>query len=233
MPTTSPKQVSFISALWATIQTNLYLSIAFLDFIILGGVALYCLQQGDLLLYFNENRTPFWNTFFSYGTQLGEEWTYIGFVVVFLFIRFRYALLVPITGIVVTIISFLSKRFFLHPRPFSYYKTLGTLEEINVVEGVYLVKGFSSFPSGHTMSAFAIFTLVALLLKNKKSLALFLFTLAIIVGLSRIYLVQHFLKDVYLGGIMGVLIALFIFKVQQLFPTTKDRMIDGKFTFSK
>lgn len=231
MPITSPKQVSFIRAIWATIQTNFYLSITFLTFIILGGVALYCLQQGDLLLYFSENRTPFWNIFFKYGTQLGEEWTYIGFLVLFLFIRFRYALLVPITGIVVTIISFLSKRFFGHPRPFSYYKTLGTLEDINVVEGVYLVKGLSSFPSGHTMSAFAIFTLVALLLKNKKGLAVLLFLLAIIVGISRIYLVQHFLKDVYLGGIMGVLIALLIFKIQQLFPVNKERMIDGKFTF--
>ncbi|MFK7983704.1 MAG: phosphatase PAP2 family protein [Saprospiraceae bacterium] len=233
MPTTSPKQISSIPSIWATIQSNRYLSVAFLGFIILGGVALYFLQQGDLLLYFSKNRTLFWNTFFRYGTQLGEEWTYISLLVVFLFIRFRYALLVPITGVVVTIISFLSKRFFLHPRPFSYYKTLGTLEDINVVEGVYLVKGLSSFPSGHTMSAFAIFTLIALLLKNKKSMAILLFTLAIIVGLSRIYLVQHFLKDVYLGGIMGVLIALLIFKIQQLFPINEDRMIDSKFTFSK
>ena len=83
------------------------------------------------------------------------------------------------------------------------------------------------------MSAFAIFTLVALLIKNKKGGALVLFILAIIVGLSRIYLVQHFLKDVYLGGIMGVLIAFLIFNIQQLFPFDEDRMIDGKFTFLK
>jgi len=233
MPTTSPKQVSFIQAIWATIQANLALSIAFLIFIVLGGVALFLLQQGDLLLYFSENRTPFWNIFFTYGTKLGEEWTYISFLIFFLFVRFRYALLVPITGIVVTLISFLSKRFFLHPRPSTYYKTLGTLGDINLVEDVYVVKGLSSFPSGHTMSAFAIFTLVALLISNKRSRAFLLLTLAVIVGLSRIYLVQHFLKDVYLGGIMGVIIAFLIFNIQQLFPIKEQQWIDKKLLFPK
>ncbi|MBK8704891.1 MAG: phosphatase PAP2 family protein [Saprospiraceae bacterium] len=31
--------------------------------------------------------------------------------------------------------------------------------------------------------------------------------IALLVGFSRIYLIQHFLKDVYLGAIMGVAIA--------------------------
>lgn len=228
MPITSPKQASFSQSIWSIIQDNLYFSIAFLCFVFLGGIAVYFLQQGDLLLYFSENRTPFLDTFFRYGTQLGEEWTYIGFLFFFLFIHFRYALLIPLTGIIVTIISFLSKSFFLHPRPSTYYKTLGTLGDINVVEGVYLVKGWSSFPSGHTMSAFAIFTLVALLLKQNKGMALLLFALAVIVGLSRIYLVQHFLKDVYLGGIMGVFIAFFIFKIQESYPIDERRWVDNK-----
>ena len=228
MPTTSPKQVSFLTSIWETIQDNFYFSIAFLDFILLGGLALLLIQQGDLLLYFSEHRTPFWDFFFRYGTKLGEEWVYVGFLIYFLFIRFRYALLIPITGLIVTIISFLSKNFFLHPRPLTYYKALGTFEEINLVEGVHVVKGLSSFPSGHTMSGFALFTLVALLFKKKKGMALLLINLALIVGLSRVYLVQHFLKDVYLGGIMGVFIALIIYEVQRLFPINKGRWIDGK-----
>ncbi len=228
MPTISSKRSSFGQSIWAIIQTNLYLAIAFLGFITLGGIALSLLNQGDLLLYFSENRTPFWDIFFRNGTKLGEEWTYIGFLIFFLFIRFRYAVLIPITGIIVTIISFLSKSFFLHPRPSLYYKDLGTLGDINLVEGVYLVKGLSSFPSGHTMSAFAIFTLVALLLKQKKGVALLLFAMAIIVGLSRIYLVQHFLEDVYLGGVMGFLIAVFIYEIQRRFPMDTSRWIDRK-----
>ena len=228
MPTTSPKHPSFLQSIWAIIQDNLYLFIAFLGFIILGGIALSLLNQGDLLLYFSENRTPFWDTFFRNGTKLGEEWAYVSFLIFFLFIRFRYALLIPITGVIVTIISFLSKSFFLHPRPSLYYKELGTLSDINLVEGVHLAKGLSSFPSGHTMSAFALFTLVALLLNKKKGVAFLLLTTAIIVGLSRIYLVQHFLEDVYLGGIMGVLIAIFIYKLQQRFAIDESRWMDRK-----
>ena len=117
MSTTSPNRPSFHQSIWAIIQDNIYLSIAFLCFITLGGIALNLLDQGELLLYFSKNRTLFWDTFFRNGTKLGEEWAYIGFLIFFLFIRFRYALLIPITGVIVTIISFLSKNFFLHPRP--------------------------------------------------------------------------------------------------------------------
>jgi len=228
MPTTSSKSTSFFSAIWSTLQDNLYFSIAFLTFIFIGGLALLLLQQGDLLLYFSEHRTPFWDFFFSYGTKLGEEWAYTGCLIYFLFIRFRYALLIPITGLIVTIISFLSKSFFLHPRPSTYYKALGSFGDINLVEGVHVVKGLSSFPSGHTMSGFALFTLVALFISKKKGMALLLFSIALIVGLSRVYLVQHFLKDVYLGGIMGVLIALGIYELQRLFPVDEGRRVDGK-----
>ena len=46
---------------------------------------------------------------------------------------------------------------------------------------------------------------------------MFLFTIALIVGISRVYLVQHFLKDVYLGAIMGVLIAMGWYYIQARF----------------
>ncbi len=228
MPVTPVKRLSFFQSIWAIIQDNVYLFLAFIAFIIVGGITLTLLSQGDLLLYFSENRTSFWDAFFRNGTKLGEEWAYISFLIFFLFIRFRYALLIPITGGIVTIISFLSKSFFLHPRPSLYYKELGTLSDINLVEGVHLAKGLSSFPSGHTMSGFALFTLVALLVKQKKGVALLLFATAIIIGLSRIYLVQHFLKDVYLGGIMGFLIAVFIYEVQRRFTIDESRWIDRK-----
>lgn len=232
MPTNTPAQYSFVQSIWATIKKNAFFFTAFLGFLLVGGLGLISLQQGDLLLYFSDHRTSFKDFFFKYGTKLGEEWSYLGFIIYFGFIK-QYAqsnkisnklinlhmarasklLLLPLTGLIVTIVSFLSKKFFLHPRPSLYYKQLGTLSEINLVEGVHLAKGLSSFPSGHTMSAFALFTLVALLVENKKMVALLLFSAALIVGLSRIYLVQHFLKDVYLGGIMGGIIALIMYEL--------------------
>ena len=62
------------------------------------------------------------------------------------------------------------------------------------------------------MSAFALFTYLALCLPRKAGTALIVLLLAVEVGISRIYLVQHFLKDIFLGAILGVLVgALFYY----------------------
>ena len=41
---------------------------------------------------------------------------------------------------------------------------------------------------------------------KKKPLGILFFLLAVIVGLSRIYLSQHFFMDIYFGSIVGVVI---------------------------
>ena len=53
------------------------------------------------------------------------------------------------------------------------------------------------------------------------------FLLALIVGISRIYLFQHFLKDVFFGGILGILVAQFI---DYIFSFRKD---DATFWMNK
>jgi membrane-associated phospholipid phosphatase len=60
-----------------------------------------------------------------------------------------------------------------------------------------------SFPSGHTTSAFALATTIAIISKDKK-IGLFCFILAALTGYSRIYLGQHFLEDVGFGSLLGV-----------------------------
>lgn len=74
---------------------------------------------------------------------------------------------------------------------------------------LYLIKGVSlsnnaSFPSGHTTSAFAVATVLALSIKNKKW-QLLLLAAAALTGYSRIYLAQHFLVDVMAGALLGSL----------------------------
>lgn len=67
--------------------------------------------------------------------------------------------------------------------------------------------GNTSFPSGHTVTAFAMATVLALYAANKWQ-QLVLLTLAMLVGFSRIYLSQHFLTDVLAGSFLGVMGAL-------------------------
>jgi membrane-associated phospholipid phosphatase len=76
------------------------------------------------------------------------------------------------------------------------------------IDGVTHI-GFSSFPSGHSTSIFALVTLLALFDKNKKGNVGYLLA-AVAVGYSRIYLGQHFLGDVLTGSCIGVLTAVMV-----------------------
>ena len=194
----------------------------------MAGSQLIMQEQGDLLQYFSANRHPITDVFFAYTTKIGEELTYLLLTILCLFIRFRYAILIPSLGIFVTLVSFLSKGFFLHPRPSIYYRDLGQLDSIQTIEGVHLLGGLTSFPSGHTMSAFALFSFVAFLFPKKGGFNFLFFLIALLVGISRIYLVQHFLKDVYLGAIMGVIIGASFYLVQDRYSINKESWIDGK-----
>ena len=73
------------------------------------------------------------------------------------------------------------------------------------IDGVTHI-GFASFPSGHTTSVFALATLLAIFDGNKKWNSLYLLA-AVAVGYSRIYLGQHFLGDVLVGSLIGVVTA--------------------------
>ena len=186
-------------------------------FLILGSILLIFIDHGDVIFFFSDNRTAFGDTFFRLMTQLGEEWPYILALAFFLFVRYSYALLIPVTGIVVALISFSLKRIFLHSRPSIYFEELGRLEELNLIENVTLLSGPTSFPSGHTISAFAIFGVIALMLRQKKIIAVGLFFMALGAALSRVYLVQHFFIDVWFGSFLGSFIALLLFVSVQTF----------------
>ncbi len=64
-----------------------------------------------------------------------------------------------------------------------------------------------SFPSGHSASSFSIATTIAL---NNPNLAIYVFILAMIVGISRIYLGVHYPTDVAVGIILGVGISIIV-----------------------
>lgn len=59
----------------------------------------------------------------------------------------------------------------------------------------------NSFPSGHTTTAFVLAALLALLYNR----SLFWLLIAVLIAYSRVYLFQHFLRDVILGSVIGVL----------------------------
>ena len=192
-------------------KANLGFLIPLLWFLLGGGILLFFIEKGDALLYFNENRTEFWTTFFFYFTKLGEEWSYVLLALLFAyFINYRASFSLALAGLLTGIISFLLKTFFAHPRPKAYFFQEGILDQIILPQGFTIYQGLTAYPSGHTMSAFALFGLVALSLSGRNLLGFSLFIIAFLIGLSRIYLFQHFFEDVFLGAILGFLIAIFL-----------------------
>ena len=72
----------------------------------------------------------------------------------------------------------------------------------------------ASLPSGHSMFAFGAATI--LFIYNKwLGIAGYLF--AILMGFSRMYLYVHFPSDVLCGAILGIIFAIVIYQLEQLF----------------
>ncbi|MGZ4037277.1 MAG: phosphatase PAP2 family protein, partial [Bacteroidia bacterium] len=89
-------------------------------------------------------------------------------------------------------------------RPFQIWQwTLR--EELPRIKGVDVMI-HNSFPSGHSTTAFAVFTCLALMTKNKFLKVLCLFVAAN-AAFSRTYISQHWLVDVYFGSIIGLVTA--------------------------
>lgn len=214
------------------VKTNALFFIGFILYLVVGGILLFNIDQGDAIIYFSDHRTAFGDLFFKYFTKMGEEPIYILLVSIFLFIRIRYAILIPLTGVLALGFSAILKYYFSHPRPFVFFNENGWFDQLNLVEGVKLYTGATSFPSGHTTSAFAVFALVAFLFARKKYLGLLMLICAILVALSRIYLIQHFLKDVYLGAILGVSIAALVFFLQNKIEFDPSKWWDKSFNES-
>jgi membrane-associated phospholipid phosphatase len=71
------------------------------------------------------------------------------------------------------------------------------------------LKGDGSFPSGHTIEAFSVATIIAQRYRNHRWVPYAAYGLASVVGFSRLSLSAHFLSDVFMGGALGYSISRF------------------------
>jgi membrane-associated phospholipid phosphatase len=71
------------------------------------------------------------------------------------------------------------------------------------------IRGNGSFPSGHSIEAFAIATIIARRYRNHRWVPFAAYGLASVVGFSRLTLNVHFLSDVFMGGALGYSISRF------------------------
>jgi len=152
----------------------------------------------------NSIHTPWLDALFRMWTLLGDGVVALVIVLIPLFIRIGYSLVMFAGYAIPGLSAQLIKRLFFSTsaRPVKFFELNLPDHELYVVPGVDLHTWFS-FPSGHTATAFGVFFTLALLTRNG-AIQFLAFVAALGVAYSRIYLSQHFLEDVTGGATLGI-----------------------------
>ncbi|HTJ50354.1 MAG TPA: phosphatase PAP2 family protein [Cyclobacteriaceae bacterium] len=157
-------------------------------------------KKGDDVFFINGNHSPLLDEFFSFITVLGEGVLFLPFIIYLLFVQFRYSILALVVWIGhAGLCAFIKRGLFSNlSRPVSVLDN----SLLHFVPDVDVHTRYS-FPSGHTATIFCLAILMALIIKKKTPAVILLF-IALLVGYSRIYLLQHFLIDVAGGATVGI-----------------------------
>lgn len=179
---------------------NPWFYVPFIISLVVGAVILSGTEKGDDVLLVNALHQPFLDNLFYYGTELGNGILYIIVIAALLFANVRNAVIASIcfalSGILVQFFKRVVFDELMRPAALLHH------ENLHFAEGVKILKNFS-FPSGHTAIAFSLFCVLSQIIRPPWLGVIFII-MALIGGISRIYLVQHFFVDVYFGAILGV-----------------------------
>ncbi len=143
------------------------------------------------------------DVFFSFYTQTAEWLIILIAALVSFYVNRRLGILFLFTASMQGLIVLLVKQWVNAPRPASI-----SIEQIRSIPGVS-IQYWNSFPSGHTAIAVLCYGFIALginqlLRKNNIIVEICLLYLALAMGYSRIYLGQHSLLDVSIGGLLAL-----------------------------
>lgn len=187
------------------IKENKIFFILYSVFLVYGAVRMIIIPKGAEVLWLNNHYTPLLDIWFKIWSIVGDGLFFAVLLIPILLIKIRYSLLGLLSLIGSGLSAQVMKRMIDSPRPKAFF----TNHILNTIPGVKLYTAHS-FPSGHTTTAFALFLMLALISKNK-NWGLFYFLCAAFVGMSRVYLAQHFFCDVYAGSIIGVLFTMLFY----------------------
>ncbi len=189
-------------------DNKLYFKLYFAFFILLFAYQL-TRSQTDALIFFSAHRTNFNDFFFKTLTRLGEEWAFVVLTLLYFFNKKKnQALKIALSGLAVILVTQVLKTVLAHDRPFTVFEQNNYLAHIQLVKGYEILRGATSFPSGHSAAGFALGTIMAFYFNKSFRAVILFFTLAVFVGISRVYLVAHFPEDVLFGSAIGVGIAI-------------------------
>jgi membrane-associated phospholipid phosphatase len=162
-------------------------------------------EHGELVIWINQHRSVLLDQAMPLITYLGDG-IFLAIVCLALLLwRWRLGLFFMTAGLIQAITSLLLKRVIFGPipRPVSYFGASESVQ-LDLVPGVAIARYFS-FPSGHSMTAFMLTALLSFFVPKRYHLLLLFLSFS--VAFSRMYLLQHFYRDVVAGAFIGVLVA--------------------------
>lgn len=141
---------------------------------------------------------------------MGDGWTAVIIAIAFALISFRHTLFLFLSYITGGGFVQILKRLVFEgfERPSKYFEGIADLYLVNDIN----LNSYNSMPSGHAATAFTIFLCLGIMVKNNLfKFACFIF--ALIVAYSRVYISQHFLEDIYVGSVVGVIMPLMLYNI--------------------
>lgn len=189
---------------------NVWFFAPFLLWVITGAILqLFFFTHEELFLAINSHHCAIADVLMTGLTYIGDGVTFAIMLLVILALRkYRLFLNAGCILLLVTIVIQGAKHYFNALRPIRYFEDPSIIHTVKWVT----VHGGCSFPSGHTTTAFAMFSFLALITRNKAMGAVYLM-LGLIAAWSRIYLAQHFFIDVYIGSIVGTGSSLLLYMI--------------------
>jgi membrane-associated phospholipid phosphatase len=200
-----------VPMLIAFLRKHPWFYLPFLIWMVLGGVLLLSFTQEQLFFAINARHSDFFDRLMPAISAYGRG-DCISIVLISLILipalRHKWYIITAIVfGILISVPIYFLKLCYGCPRPISVYG----LERVHTVSWLENLHN-NSFPSGHTIGAFGFFLFVSFWLPlQHRRWAFVFFLLALLVGVSRLYLGQHFFKDIYYGSLIGVSICTLIY----------------------
>ena len=174
--------------------------------------------MGELHLILCDRHTPARDLFYRYYTQVAEWFPYVVCVALLLFSRIGDGVFASAAMLLSALSTQILKHICNTLRPVTWFDLFMPEVQLPLVDGVKM-HYWLSFPSGHTTSFFALALVVCIILTRdirrytSYAVQALLFILAVLGGYSRIYLSQHFARDVFAGILVGIIITIVCYAV--------------------
>ena len=173
--------------------------------LVLFSFPIFGTSKGILELRLNQLHQPFFDILFLALTQLGDGIVFLPTAILFLFRKTSFSIFLCLSGLFNAVFVFIGKKLLFPgvPRPVEFLKGIDFYQ----IPGVDL-HHWNSFPSGHTTTGFSLAFALAIISSKHPKIQRLMLILAIGIGLSRVYLMQHFFIDVWTGAALGILATL-------------------------